>query len=200
MRTKSKLLFFAVLFVLLSGSLTFAQDAISTQKKALILEFLEVTGSKKGEAEMMDLMLGEQEKETTKMLASNIEDDKIMSTAEKSALKKEMAESTHRSSERIRHFFTERINLGELIEEIIVPIYDKHFTESELQDLVTFYKSPTGQKMVAATPSLMVDTMGAFSEKIMPKLQEFMKEAAGAEMAILKEKVKPAVKKPVPKP
>jgi hypothetical protein len=199
MRTKFKLLFVAGLFVFLCCVPTFAQDTVSPQKKALIQEFLEATGGKKAANEMIDLMMRAQEAETAKMMESMVDDDKNLSAAEKNELKKTMTESAERTSEHIRKFFAERLNFGEVMEEMMVPLYDKHFTESELRDLVTFYRSPTGQKMVASMPSLMMDTIGAVSEKIVPKLQEFMKEAAEAEMAILKEKVKPAVKKPVRK-
>lgn len=199
MRTEFKLLLVAGLFLLFCCPLTFAQDTISPQKKVLIQEFLEVTGGKKAANEMIDLMMRAQGAEAAKMMGSMVNDDKTLSAAEKSELKKTMTESAERTSERISKFFAERLNFGEVMEEMMVPLYDKYFTESELMDLVTFYRSPTGQKLVASLPSLMVDTIGAVSEKIMPKLQEFMKEAAEAEMAILKEKVKPAVKKPVRK-
>ena len=128
-----------------------------------------------------------------------IDGDKTTSVAEKTQIKKILTESAQRSSERIRLFFSEHIDLGQLMEEMMIPLYDKHFTESEIQDLVTFYKSPTGQKMVAEMPSLTIDIMGAVSEKVMPKLQEYMTEAAEAEITILKEKVKPAAKKPARK-
>ena len=40
---------------------------------------------------------------------------------------------------------------AELVYEVAV-IYAKHFTEQELKDLVTFYKSPLGQKMLKEEP------------------------------------------------
>ena len=144
---------------------------------------------------MMDLMLAMQVTETHKVLASIIDEDKISSPAQKSKMKKEMIESSERSSNRVREFFSEQLNIGELVEEITVPVYDKHFTENELQDLINFYRTPTGKKLVSVTPMMALETMGAFSEKVMPKLQEFMKKAVDSELALLKEKVKPASKK-----
>jgi uncharacterized protein len=40
---------------------------------------------------------------------------------------------------------------AELVYEVAI-IYAKHFTEQELKDLVTFYKTPLGQKMIKEEP------------------------------------------------
>lgn len=39
------------------------------------------------------------------------------------------------------------------------PIYDKHFSEEDLRNVVAFYDTPTGKRLVSATPALMQDTM-----------------------------------------
>src|SRR5438552_9010416 len=39
-------------------------------------------------------------------------------------------------------------------------IYASEFTEQELKDLVTFYKSPLGQKLIAAEPRAIQGSMG----------------------------------------
>ena len=57
-------MFAAGCFVLICSGLTFAQDTVSPQKKALILEFIEVAGGKNAANEMVDIMLGAQEVET----------------------------------------------------------------------------------------------------------------------------------------
>lgn len=75
------------------------------------------------------------------------------------------------------------------MDEISLPIYDKHLKDSELRDLIAFYRSPTGQKMIAVVPKMALETLMAFSEKFSPKLQEFMKGTAEAELAELKQKL-----------
>ena len=49
-------------------------------------------------------------------------------------------------------------NLDEIIERFI-PVYDKYFTEEDLTELITFYKSPVGKKLIKVTPQLMEDSM-----------------------------------------
>lgn len=45
------------------------------------------------------------------------------------------------------------------MQEKMVPVYQKHFTEGDLNALIAFYSSPTGQKMLKEMPSLMADSM-----------------------------------------
>ncbi len=46
----------------------------------------------------------------------------------------------------------------DLINEL-VPIYDRYFTESEIKDLIKFYESPVGKKMVLNQPLILKDSM-----------------------------------------
>jgi uncharacterized protein len=47
---------------------------------------------------------------------------------------------------------------AELVYEVAV-IYANHFTEQELKELVTFYKSPLGQKMLKEEPAALDQSM-----------------------------------------
>ncbi len=47
----------------------------------------------------------------------------------------------------------------DILLERIIPIYDKHYTESELEDLIEFYSSPIGKKHLSTTPTVMEETM-----------------------------------------
>ena len=41
----------------------------------------------------------------------------------------------------------------------LVPIYDKYYTDDDLGELINFYRSPVGQKVIAATPAIMQEAM-----------------------------------------
>ncbi len=44
--------------------------------------------------------------------------------------------------------------------ELVVPIYDKHFEIAELEALLAFYQSPTGQKLLSKMPAVMQESVG----------------------------------------
>jgi hypothetical protein len=188
-KLKLNFLFLATVIFVFCGSSSFAQQTVSPEKQALIKEFLEATGGQKSANEMADMMLAFQEKETLKMLSSLVENDKNLTPAQKREMRLSMAETAERINKRNREFFTQRFNIGQMVEEISYPIYDKNLTEGELRDLITFYRTPTGQKMISIAPKMTIEAMTAFSEKLTPKLQEFMKETAETELALLKQKL-----------
>jgi hypothetical protein len=188
-KLKLNFLFLAALIFVFCGSSSFAQQGVSPEKQALIREFLEVTGTQKSVNEMADLMLSFQEKETSKMLLSLVENDKNLTPARKREMRQSLTETAERVSNRYREFFAQRFNIGQMVEEISYPIYDKNLTEGELRDLITFYRTPTGQKMISVAPKMTLEAMTAFSEKLTPKLQEFLKETAETELALLKQKL-----------
>ncbi|MBI5415336.1 MAG: DUF2059 domain-containing protein, partial [Candidatus Omnitrophica bacterium] len=51
-------------------------------------------------------------------------------------------------------------NLDAIVAQL-VPIYDKYYTPDELKEIVAFYKSPAGQKVIEATPKIMQEAMQA---------------------------------------
>jgi uncharacterized protein len=54
--------------------------------------------------------------------------------------------------------FARNFPVDEMI-QAMVPIYQRHFTEREIDDLVAFYSSPTGQKMVKEMPAITAEAM-----------------------------------------
>ncbi len=70
------------------------------------------------------------------------------------------------------------IDMDKLV-ELIVPIYQKHFTEEDIQDINNFYDTPVGQKMIEHMPQIMQESMNAgqewgkeIGEMILKKLKE----------------------------
>lgn len=74
--------------------------------------------------------------------------------------------------------FFKEANPDELISKI-VPIYGKHLSEEELSQLVKFYETPVGKKLISVQPLIMQESVAvgqvwgrALGEKVMRKLQE----------------------------
>jgi hypothetical protein len=69
---------------------------------------------------------------------------------------------------------------AELVYEVAL-IYAKHFTEQELKDLVVFYKSPLGQKMLKEEPLALDQSMkkaqswsSDFSDSVLARIRSEM--------------------------
>jgi len=71
--------------------------------------------------------------------------------------------------------------MSRLINEDLVPIYDKYFTEAELNDFITFYKSPSGQKLIGIQPDIQKDLTSIMLKKYMPAVMDSVKKQRGSE-------------------
>ncbi len=74
---------------------------------------------------------------------------------------------------------SERINLEELV-DLVIPIYLKHYTDQEILQLIDFYKSPLGQKVIKELPSITQEsyTIGqAWGEKMVDDIFSQLEDA-----------------------
>lgn len=67
--------------------------------------------------------------------------------------------------------------------ETMVEIHGRHFSMEELQIIVTFYKSPTGQRMIKELPTLMSESMTAGQEWGKRKGAEIIEELKAEQTA-----------------
>jgi uncharacterized protein len=52
--------------------------------------------------------------------------------------------------------------------QAMIPAYQKHFTKGDMDALVAFYSTPTGQKILREMPAILAESMGV----MMPLLQQ----------------------------
>ncbi len=64
--------------------------------------------------------------------------------------------------------FAKKVKTEDLV-EMLVPIYDRHLTHSEVTSLIEFFQSPVGKKLVSVQPEIMKESMQvgqAWGEKL----------------------------------
>ena len=74
-----------------------------------------------------------------------------------------------------REEFTNDV-MGSLI-ELLVPVYQKHFTVDDLKDAIQMYKTPIGKKISEKTPIIAQETMQASMQwgmELSQKLQKYL--------------------------
>ena len=62
-----------------------------------------------------------------------------------------------------------------VIEDDMVKLYKKHFTEEEIQDLLKFYKTPTGKKMAKLQPILFKEGAAIGQSRMMKRQDDLQK-------------------------
>ena len=60
--------------------------------------------------------------------------------------------------------------------ELMVPVYQHHFTRTDVDQMITFYSSPVGQKFVNEQPLITQETFPKIMPLMQQHLQDVMKE------------------------
>jgi hypothetical protein len=76
------------------------------------------------------------------------------------------------------------------LEPVYVRVYQKSFTQSEVDGLIAFYKTPAGQALINKMPVVMQNTMNEMQELMKPMLQRMqrMQQEVVAEIQAQKQK------------
>jgi|SRR5579872_1299618 len=160
MKLKS-LLFASVL----AGSMCVAQTTVTIAPDAAskedVKKLFDVMASRDQMAQMMQQLFAQMRTLSREQMKKRHPD---MSDAE-------LARMDRQSEDLIKHF-----PLDEMLNDM-VPVYQKHFTKSEIDALTAFYSSPAGQKFLHEMPAVTAETMRAVYPKIQAQVDSALKAA-----------------------
>jgi len=174
----------ALAFCLTTALPAYAQDPPMPEKKALIKELLGLTNASSNSEAIFNQLI-EQIQEPLAGQASNMLREWIqaqkLAPAERTRMEAEVPGSAQRIANHIRSELPKRISFGELAEKVGFEIYDKHFTESEVKDLIAFYKTPVAQKFIRIAPQFTIDMVQMIKNLMEPELDKLIIESFAAE-------------------
>jgi hypothetical protein len=146
-----------IMLSLLIGSLSF--NASAQTKKEKIVQLLDLMQSDKMINSMFDNVSNMFKKQASGLKdAQDAKNDSIQEVFMKYVMEETKA-------------LTKR-----LINEDMVEIYDKYFTDKEIQKYIDFYKTPEGKKFLDQMPNIQTDMMNTLMGKYLPELQEKFKK------------------------
>ncbi|MGA2101000.1 MAG: DUF2059 domain-containing protein [Candidatus Sulfotelmatobacter sp.] len=102
-----------------------------------------------------------------------------MQTMNRDQLKKnhpELTDADLAGMDRRSDEFLKNFPLDEMLNDMI-PIYQKHFTKSDIDTLTAFYSSPTGQKFLHEMPTVASESMKAVYPRIQEAIDAALKRA-----------------------
>lgn len=76
----------------------------------------------------------------------------------RSTMKKNIQQTIDQVPEEKREKFKKLLNADGIIERL-VPVYDRYYSKVDLINMIHFYESPTGVKVIASTPLIMKETV-----------------------------------------
>lgn len=147
-----------ILSVIFSMS-TFAQD-----KGSDIKYLLKLTSSEQVSEAMMNSMLPVMKKQFSEKIKNSADKEKFAGIMENI-----MVEVVNE----VKELSNKLVNVE------MVNIYDKHFTHEEIKDLITFYESPAGKKILERSPEITSELMNIMMNKYMPDFQTSLNSKLG---------------------
>jgi uncharacterized protein len=146
----------ALVLVLAAASATSAQDSASFRER--VGQLLRLTGA----ADMGD------------QVANSIFQSVVasMSQTNPNVPPRVMAIAQEVAAEQFGALFSDEQKLLDLY----LPIYARHFSESELEELIRFYQTPIGQKAVRAMPAVVQESMQATQPWVQATIPRFNEE------------------------
>lgn len=136
-------------------------NADATKQRALAEEMLEVSQA----SSVLDNM----SKQVDAMFAQTVQQMNL--TEDKQA-------EAEKYQQRLNTIMKEELSWDKLKGQF-VDVYVDVFSEEELEELVAFYKSPLGQKLIVKMPQLMQESMGLAQKQmqsIIPKIKALSQE------------------------
>ncbi|HUA63282.1 MAG TPA: DUF2059 domain-containing protein [Verrucomicrobiae bacterium] len=146
----------------LTASSALADEA---SKAAKVEEFLQLSNAQQAIHSVIDLMKGQMKSGLMQQLMD------VDLTPEKQ-------KEVDAFQDKLMTLVTDAI-AWEKIKPDYIRIYSEAFTEKELDDLIGFYKSPTGQSMVSKMPQIIAKSGEVGQQKMMaiiPQLQKLMQD------------------------
>lgn len=157
----------------------YAQGSSSPEKKALIKELLELMNASNTSEAIANQFLDQLQEPMLTLISQGLQlesPNRKWGPAEERRLKAQTDEAAKRILVRMRVEFPKRISYGEIVSQVGLEIYDKHFTEAEVKDLIAFYKTATAQKFIRLLPQITAEMLPRIGELIEPKLTGLISE------------------------
>jgi uncharacterized protein len=172
----------ATITLLCASSIGFARQdpADSPATKEDVQRYLEVMQSREMMSKMIDAMM----KPMHQMMHEQYEKDKDRLPADFEVRMNKMLDG-----------YLKNFPWDEVLQSM-VPVYQKHFTKGDVDHLVAFYSTPTGQKLIRELPAITAEA----TQAMMPILRQKMDVMTRDVQQQVAEMIKESEAKPVQNP
>ena len=157
--------FLSFVVVLFATSAVFAQQAPAPgdapASKVEVEKLFEVMQVHQQMRQVMDAMM----KQQTAMIHETLKKRYPQTSADKIARADQLIAETMKD-----------MPMDAMLDDMI-PIYQRHFSKTNIEDMTTFYASPTGQKMMQEMPALTTESMQASYARMQKQMDAMMQRA-----------------------
>ena len=161
-----------------------ASAELTQQKRELIRDLLEVSGGAISTDEVNQMLLAQFERVYGAMIEQLVADDPTLSPEEKQGMRQHLGDFEW-FSQVFSARFAARVDLDGIREQAYFPLYDRYFEESELKEILAFYRTPTGKKAVSVLPAIVKEGMEATQPLLQPQVMALVAEILAERSAVI---------------
>jgi len=167
---------------LTDSTIEISQQPISGRKKQLIQELIELTGGEQLFRQVSQVTAAQLEQDFQAIIESIPSETIGVSASQKQELLQSLSRDISRIANLYNQRLMEKINFNQIIENVYYPLYDKYYTEEDLQAMINFYKTPTGRKTISVMPQLLQESIQRVAQIIQPQAVQIFQEIFEQEM------------------
>jgi hypothetical protein len=166
-----KILFLALIVCL--SLPVFAQQTVSEGATPVKTADASLPADAPTRAQVMTLLEAMQARKTMATVMENMK--QIMGEAAEREFRKRVPNPTAKQLEALHGVYDDIVtaSLDDMINAII-PVYQRHLSKTDVDDMIRFYSSPVGQKLLREQPQIMQESMRAGVEVQQKRMDEMM--------------------------
>ena len=165
----------AILGALFLATAPGASAEMTPQKRELIRELVEASGGAISTQEVTAMLLVQFEQVLGTWIERLVADDPTLGPDEKQVMREHLG-NFEWFSKTFSDRFPQQIDLTAIREQAYFPLYDRYFEESELKEILAFYRTPTGKKAVSVLPAIVREGMAATQPLLQPQVMVLVAE------------------------
>ncbi len=156
--------------------LELSQPSVSESKRQLIRELIELTGGEKLFRQVSQITTAQLQQEFTGILESIVPENSGISSEKKQQMINQINQDMSRILTQYNQRLMEKLDFNQILEKVYYPLYDKFFTEKDLQTMIDFYQTPTGKKPLLLCLNYSKNQSNDFPKLFNLKLPKFLKK------------------------
>jgi hypothetical protein len=169
----------------ISVAVSAQESRISPEKKELIAEVITITKADKLTSDVARAVANNYNEGYPALIRSIVKARTDLTATQKATVVNYLLKREN-AAEQYRQRVLDSIDFREFVKQIYYPLYDKYFTADEIRDLIQFYRSSTGQKVLTVTPEMSAESVAITQKLLLPKIVNVSDQVIGNDIAAAK--------------
>jgi len=186
-RVKKHLMVILISLIIAFSGSHFCVAADSSSNDEVYKKFFNAIGIESQYNQMINLMITQYQQNFAAGVQTSIKKSNEISEKDKAEIQKVANESVTSFLEKLKAKMNEIMPFQELVKNIYMPIYKKHFTIDEIKEITSFYEKETGKKFISTAPALMQESVAIYNQNYNQKIMQAGTELAETEFSKVKE-------------